>query len=82
MAPLHVWRPGRAQHLEISLPTLYTEELEAFPEMVPGKDNDFLKPCSVTVPSIISTLLPILPCLSTPEHNSHHSLCKLWLRAC
>src|SRR6266566_5540064 len=28
------WRPGRLQHLQISLPSLHAEELEAFPEMV------------------------------------------------
>jgi hypothetical protein len=34
MVPLHIWRPGRLQHLEISLPSLHVEELEAFPVMV------------------------------------------------
>jgi len=34
MVPLHIWRPGRLQHLEISLPSLQVEELEAFPVVV------------------------------------------------
>lgn len=37
MVPLRFWRPGRRQHLEIALPSLHVEELEAFPEM--GSDN-------------------------------------------
>ncbi len=37
MIPLHIWRPGRLQHLEISLPSLHEEELEAFPVM--GSDS-------------------------------------------
>jgi hypothetical protein len=34
MVPHHMWRPGRQQHLEISLPSLQAEELEAFPVMI------------------------------------------------
>ena len=37
MVPLRFWRPGRRQHLEIALPSLHVEELEAFPGM--GSDN-------------------------------------------